>query len=145
MRADTLPAVPSTSPSCASLRLAAATCSRASASSTNGMVALNVKLTSRSVSCREPARGSADSRTICGRCGGGPPLDRDVLEAGMTDGTITRRRLLGAGATAGAGALLTRVPGAEAKTKKPKVRTRRVDVCIVGGGFAGLTAAYRLH
>ena len=59
-----------------------------------------------------------------------------------TDG-ISRRRLLGAGAAAGTGALLAGVPGAEAAKKKKKAtkKPRRADVVVVGGGLAGLTAA----
>ena len=55
----------------------------------------------------------------------------------MSDHTISRRRLLGASAAAGGGAMLKRVPGANAA-----VRSRRsADVVVVGAGFAGLTAA----
>ena len=58
----------------------------------------------------------------------------------------TRRGFLGAGAAAGAGAVLSEPPGAEAARKKRRrrKRTRRVDVAIVGAGLAGLTAARRL-
>ena len=65
----------------------------------------------------------------------------------MTDrrenSAITRRRLLGAGAAAGAGALIGSVPGAAAEQRAPRgrLRSRHVDVAIVGAGFAGLTAA----
>ncbi|MEA2403569.1 MAG: monoamine oxidase [Thermoleophilaceae bacterium] len=65
----------------------------------------------------------------------------------MTDGTLTRRGLLGAGAAGGAGALLARVPDAEAakrKAKKPRRATRRADVVVIGAGLAGLTAALRI-
>ena len=65
----------------------------------------------------------------------------------MTDHEISRRHLLGAGAAAGAGALAATAPGADA-ARKPKRRRRRrprrVDVAIVGAGFAGLTAALDL-
>jgi monoamine oxidase len=58
-----------------------------------------------------------------------------------TDG-ISRRRLLGAGAAAGTGALLAGASGAEAKKKKKATKkARRADVVVVGGGLAGLTAA----
>jgi monoamine oxidase len=58
------------------------------------------------------------------------------------DMAITRRRLLGTGAAAGAGALIGGVPGAEAeRAPRGRLRSRRVDVAIVGAGFAGLTAA----
>ncbi len=66
----------------------------------------------------------------------------------MTDGSLTRRRLLGTGAAAGAGALLAgTAPGADAArrrkpAKAPKApKRKRADVIIVGAGFAGLTAA----
>ena len=54
---------------------------------------------------------------------------------------ITRRGLLGAGALAGAS--LVGVQPAEAR-KRHRGRSRRVDVVVVGAGFAGLTAARRL-
>lgn len=67
----------------------------------------------------------------------------------MHDG-ITRRRLIGAGAAAGAGAVLSGVPGAGAaeSSEKPgktkRLRKRKVDVAVIGAGFAGLTAAREL-
>jgi monoamine oxidase len=70
-------------------------------------------------------------------------VTRDTEER---DQTLTRRGLIGAGAAAGAAAALSRVPGAEAKQKHEKGKRRRhhADVVVVGGGFAGLTAALRL-
>jgi monoamine oxidase len=64
----------------------------------------------------------------------------------MNQNDITRRRLIGTGAAAGAGALLTGVPAADAKKKpkkKPKHRRKihKADVVVVGAGFAGLSAA----
>jgi monoamine oxidase len=61
----------------------------------------------------------------------------------MSDARISRRRLLGASAAAGAGAALSRVPGAAAA--RPRRRKRRVDAVVVGAGFAGLTAARKLR
>jgi monoamine oxidase len=55
---------------------------------------------------------------------------------------ISRRRLLGTGAAASAGAVLGPLPAAGAPARK---RKRRVDVAIVGAGFAGLTAARELE
>ena len=64
---------------------------------------------------------------------------------GETQG-ISRRGLLGAGAAASAGALGSKVPGAEAaRGHHHAKRTRRADVAVVGAGFAGLTAARELH
>jgi monoamine oxidase len=57
----------------------------------------------------------------------------------------TRRRFVAGALTTGAAAALPGV--AEAKTKKTKSRphrTRTADVCVVGAGFAGLTAAREL-
>jgi monoamine oxidase len=59
---------------------------------------------------------------------------------------ISRRRLIGSGMAAGAGALGAGAPEAMAKTKQPKASpkgpiSRRADVCVVGGGISGLTAA----
>src|SRR5919202_452362 len=55
---------------------------------------------------------------------------------------ITRRDLLGAGAAAGAGAL---VGGTAAEARARHRRQHRcVDVVVIGAGFAGLTAARRL-
>jgi monoamine oxidase len=61
----------------------------------------------------------------------------------MSDARISRRRLLGASAAAGAGAALARVPGAGAV--RPRRHKRRVDAVVVGAGFAGLTAARKLR
>src|ERR1700678_422705 len=63
---------------------------------------------------------------------------------------ISRRRLLGSGAAAGAGALLTGAPAAEAAGKKrakgsKSAKVRNADVCVVGAGISGLTAARTLH
>jgi monoamine oxidase len=66
------------------------------------------------------------------------------------EGGLTRRTLIG---TAGAGAAAAMLPGAaeaakrkKAKRKKSKStkRKRTADVCVVGAGFAGLTAAREL-
>ena len=59
---------------------------------------------------------------------------------------ISRRRLLGTGAAASAGAVLGAAPEALAGSAKPRhKRRRRADVAIVGAGFAGLTAARELE
>jgi monoamine oxidase len=67
----------------------------------------------------------------------------------MSDSPLTRRRFLGTGATVGAGALLGSGPAADAARKKAPAsrrapRKRTADVIVVGGGFAGLTAARAL-
>src|SRR4249919_3563516 len=59
---------------------------------------------------------------------------------GMSDQAISRRRLIGTTAAAGLGAMLNRVTGAFAAGP-----LRTADVVVVGAGFAGLTAALRLH
>jgi monoamine oxidase len=59
---------------------------------------------------------------------------------------VSRRRFLGTG-VAGAAALSGALPDAEAARRRRRRRrrgTRRVDVVVVGAGFAGLTAARRL-
>jgi monoamine oxidase len=58
----------------------------------------------------------------------------------MSDQAISRRRLIGAGAAAGLGAVLNRVPGVSAAVRSQ----RTADVVVVGAGFAGLTAALRI-
>lgn len=59
---------------------------------------------------------------------------------------ITRRRLLGTGAAASAGAMLGGAPDALAgRAGSRHKRRRRADVAIVGAGFAGLTAARELE
>jgi monoamine oxidase len=64
----------------------------------------------------------------------------------MTQPRVTRRRLIGTAATAGAGAALHGASPAAAATKRKsaKRRTRRADVVVVGAGLAGLTAAREL-
>jgi monoamine oxidase len=58
---------------------------------------------------------------------------------------ISRRRLFGTGAVAGAGALAARGAAAEAAGGRAKIiRRRTVDVVVVGGGFAGLSAAWEV-
>ncbi|MEA2312390.1 MAG: monoamine oxidase [Solirubrobacteraceae bacterium] len=61
---------------------------------------------------------------------------------------LSRRRFIGAGAAAGAGALVTggSAPiAAEAAPPAGRRRKRTVDVAIVGGGLAGLSAAWALQ
>src|SRR3954451_11534300 len=65
---------------------------------------------------------------------------RSRREAKVTENRISRRRFMGATAAAGAGALVSQTGQAEAKPRK--LRRRQADVVIVGGGFAGLAAAY---
>ncbi|HEY3021085.1 MAG TPA: flavin monoamine oxidase family protein [Solirubrobacteraceae bacterium] len=64
------------------------------------------------------------------------------------EAALTRRRFLGTGAAAGAGALLGAAPGAEARRRRHRKlkasRPRGADVIVVGAGFAGLTAAREL-
>jgi monoamine oxidase len=60
----------------------------------------------------------------------------------MTNSGLSRRRFLGAGATAGATAVLSAGPMA---TAAPRASARRqADVVVVGAGLAGLTAAREL-
>jgi monoamine oxidase len=68
----------------------------------------------------------------------------------MTETSITRRGLIGAGAAAGAGALFAADADAakrrrrrkrKRRPKKKPPAVRRADVIVVGAGFAGLTAA----
>jgi monoamine oxidase len=64
-----------------------------------------------------------------------------------TNSGISRRRLLGSGAAAGAGALLAGASSAEvaaAKSAGTSTKRLKADVCVVGGGFAGLSAAKAL-
>ena len=62
-------------------------------------------------------------------------------------GSVTRRRLIGAAAAGAAGAALPGSATAEsadaARTRKPEY-ARRADVIVVGAGFAGLVAARRV-
>jgi monoamine oxidase len=58
----------------------------------------------------------------------------------MPEEVISRRRLIGASAAAGLGAMLRGVPAFGASGSQ-----RTADVVVVGAGFAGLTAALRLH
>lgn len=65
----------------------------------------------------------------------------------MSDSPVSRRRFLGTGALAGAAA--AGLPGTDAEAAKRRKHkrgrgTRRVDVAVVGAGFAGLTAAREL-
>ena len=63
----------------------------------------------------------------------------------MNDGVLSRRELLEAGALAGAGALATGVPDAEAARRRRRRPVRRhADVVVIGAGFAGLSAAREL-
>ena len=62
--------------------------------------------------------------------------------AQVSDHAISRRGLLGGGAAAGAGVVLGGPGRGGGKAKAAQARIRRVDVAIVGAGFAGLTAAH---
>jgi monoamine oxidase len=58
---------------------------------------------------------------------------------------LTRRELIGAGAAAGAGALLARAPVADAARRhRHRPARRHADVVVIGAGFAGLAAAREL-
>ena len=62
----------------------------------------------------------------------------------MTDNGISRRRLIGGGVAAGAGAIGVTTPDAAAARRRSS-HTHRADVCVVGDGISGLTAARSLH
>lgn len=63
----------------------------------------------------------------------------------MTDNGITRRGLIGAGAAAGVALGAGEASAASGRRRAPaRPRSRKVDVAIVGAGFAGLTAAREL-
>ncbi len=64
----------------------------------------------------------------------------------MSQEAISRRRFLGAGALAGAGALVGAGPAEARRAPRATHRrpARKVEVVVVGAGFAGLTAARRL-
>lgn len=68
------------------------------------------------------------------------------MSRGEQDG-ISRRRLIGTGMAAGAGALAAGLPASEEAEAAPRRRrgTRRADVCVVGAGISGLSAARALH
>ena len=70
----------------------------------------------------------------------------DDKQAQRASGGITRRKAIGGGAAIGAGAALGSIPGvATAKGKKGKgVKHIEADVCVVGAGLAGMTAALDL-
>jgi uncharacterized protein with NAD-binding domain and iron-sulfur cluster len=57
---------------------------------------------------------------------------------------ITRRTLLRDAAALGAGATIAGPPSALAARKKPRRRSRKPTVAVLGGGMAGLTAAHEL-
>ena len=64
----------------------------------------------------------------------------------MPSDKISRRRLLGAGVAAGAGATLSGSPMAAARSRRVPPRAgRRADVVVVGAGLAGLTAARQIE
>ena len=70
----------------------------------------------------------------------------------MSDNNVSRRRFIGGSAAAGAAVVAGGGIGgaggvggpADAEAATRKLRTRRVDVVVVGAGLAGLTAAYKL-
>jgi monoamine oxidase len=57
---------------------------------------------------------------------------------------ITRRRLIGSGAAAGAAGAIGALPGAAAAKARRRHRRRRADVIVVGAGLSGLNAAREL-
>jgi monoamine oxidase len=59
------------------------------------------------------------------------------------DSKLTRRKLVGSAAAGAAGAALAGAPGVLADSRRSG--RRKVDVAIVGAGFAGLTAAIELR
>src|SRR3954471_9149605 len=61
----------------------------------------------------------------------------------MTE-TTRRRFVAGACATSATAALLGASEAKKQKAHKKRHRTRTADVCVVGAGFAGLTAAREL-
>jgi monoamine oxidase len=77
----------------------------------------------------------------------GPPLANipALPEDRATPGRISRRRLLGTGAAASAGAVLGSVPAGASSRRPGRRRKRRADVAVVGAGFAGLSAARELE